>query len=59
MVKQAINPNLNAIGICMTLCQERTNIAKSSIEAVTEGYGKHVKIFNNIILFSVAVMKRT
>ena len=55
MVKRAINPKLNVMGICMTLCQERTNVAKSSIEAVTQGYGKHVKIFNNIIPYAIGV----
>lgn len=54
MIKQSINPNLSIAGICMTLCQERTNIAKSTIESIINGYGKHIKVFNNIIPLSVS-----
>ena len=53
MVKRAINPKLNVMGICMTPCQERINITKSSIETLTQGYGKHIRIFNNIIPYVV------
>lgn len=54
MIKQAINPNLKIAGICMTLCQERTNIARSTIESITNAYGKHIKVFDNLIPLSVS-----
>lgn len=48
-VRNHVNPDLNIAGICLTLYDARTNIAKSTVKAVKEGFEKHVRIFNTII----------
>lgn len=48
-VKNHVNPNLNIAGICLTLYDARTNVAKSTVDAVKSGYEKHIRIFNSII----------
>ena len=53
MIRNSINPNLNIAGICMTLAHERTNISRSTIESITQGYGKHIKVFKNVIPHAV------
>lgn len=48
-VKRYINPKLTIDGIVMTLVDSRTNLAKSTRNAVTTGYGNAIKIFNTSI----------
>lgn len=52
-VKRYINPQLNIDGIVMTLVDNRTNLAKSTKDAISNGYGKAIKIFNTTIPIGV------
>ena len=42
-VQQQINRDLKITGVAMTMAQQNTNIAKSTIEFIRENYGKHIK----------------
>jgi len=48
-VKRQINPQLKIDGVLLTLVDGRTNFAKSTKDAITESYGKVIKIFNTNI----------
>ena len=48
-VKKFINPKLTVDGILMTLVDNRTNLARSTYKAISEGYGDQIKIFRNQI----------
>lgn len=48
-VKRQINPHLKIDGILLTIVDERTNLAKSTKSAVSENYGKYIKIFDTHI----------
>ncbi len=52
-VKRQINPQLKIDGILLTLVDGRTNFAKSTKDAITEGYGKVIKIFKTNIPMAV------
>ena len=45
-VKKHINPKLNIDGILLTLVDNRTNLAKSTIDALRENFGSYIKIYN-------------
>ena len=48
-VQQQINRDLKITGVAMTMAQQNTNIAKSTIEFIRENYNRHIKVFDSII----------
>lgn len=52
-VKKYINPNIQIDGILLTLVDNRTNLAKSTIEALKENFDGHIKIFRTAIPMAV------
>ena len=44
-VKKHINPKLSIDGILLTLVDNRTNLAKSTIDALRENFGSYIKIY--------------
>ncbi len=52
-VQQQINRDLKITGVAMTMAQQNTNIAKSTIEFIRENYGKHIKVFDSVIPYGV------
>lgn len=52
-VKRHINPNLRIDGIMLTLVDARTNLAKSTIEALRENFGSRIKIYKSSIPIAV------
>ena len=52
-VKRQINPQLKIDGVLLTLVDGRTNFAKSTKDAIAEGYGKVIKIFKTNIPMAV------
>lgn len=49
LVKRHINPSLKIAGIVFTMVEENTNVAKSTIESVQEGFGRNVNIYKTAI----------
>ncbi len=52
-VKRHINPNLKIDGILLTIVDNRTNLAKSTIDALRENFGSHIRIFKSQIPMAV------
>lgn len=52
-VKRYINPNLKIDGILLTLVDNRTNLAKSTVAAIRENFGCNIKIYNSVIPINV------
>ena len=52
-VKKHINPKLSIDGILLTLVDNRTNLAKSTIEALRENFGSYIKIYNTHIPIAI------
>lgn len=52
-VKRQINPQLKIDGVLFTLVDGRTNLAKSTKDAVRFAYGKNIKIFNTNIPIAI------
>lgn len=52
-VQRQINPNLSILGAVITMADMRTNMVKSTVEALREGYGRYFKIFDSIIPYTV------
>ena len=52
-VKKHINPKLNIDGILLTLVDHRTNLAKSTIDALRENFGSYIKIYNTHIPIAI------
>ena len=48
-VKKFINPELKIDGILLTLVDNRTNLAKSTMETLRENFGGHIKIYRSAI----------
>ena len=48
-VKKYINPSLKIEGILLTIVDNRTNLAKSTLEALKENFGNHIKIYQTKI----------
>ena len=44
-VKKRINPNLKIDGMLLTLVDSRTNLAKSTVEALRENFGNQIKMY--------------
>lgn len=58
-VQRQINPNLNILGAVITMADMRTNMAKSTVEALLEGYGRYFKIFDSIIPHTIKAKEST
>lgn len=52
-VRKYINPSLKVEGILLTLVDSRTNLARSTMDAVEKAFGGHVKIYKTSIPLSV------
>ena len=52
-VKRQINPSLKIDGVLLTLVDGRTNLSKSTKEAIVNDYGKYLKIFDTQILMGI------
>lgn len=52
-VKRHINPNLKIDGILLTIVDNRTNLAKSTVDALRENFGTHIRIFKSQIPMAV------
>ena len=52
-VKKHINPKLSIDGILLTLVDNRTNLAKSTIDALRENFGSYIKIYNTHIPIAI------
>ncbi len=52
-VKRYINPNLKVDGILLTLVDNRTNLAKSTVEALRQNFGSHMKIYKSSIPIAI------
>ena len=52
-VKRHINPNLKIDGILLTIVDNRTNLAKSTVDALRENFGSHIRIYKSQIPMAV------
>ncbi len=52
-VKKHINPNLRIDGILLTLVDNRTNLAKSTVEALRQNFGSRIRIYKSTIPVAV------
>lgn len=52
-VKRHSNPQLNIDGILLTLVDGRTNLAKSTVDALREQFGSHIRIYRTTIPIAV------
>lgn len=52
-VKRHINPSLRIDGILLTLVDHRTNLAKSTVEALRQNFGSRIKIYKSAIPVAV------
>lgn len=52
-VKRYINPELTIDGILLTIVDNRTNLAKSTVEALRENFGSHIRIYKSQIPMAV------
>ena len=52
-VKKHINPDLKIDGILLTLVDHRTNLAKSTVEALHRNFGKQIKMYRTQIPIAV------
>lgn len=52
-VKRHSNPKLNIDGILLTLVDGRTNLAKSTVDALREQFGSHIRIYRTTIPVAV------
>lgn len=52
-VKKHINPSLRIDGILLTLVDNRTNLAKSTVEALRQNFGSRIRIYKSSIPVAV------
>ena len=52
-IRKQLNPRLKVDGIVMTMVDNRTNLAKSTIRNVREHYGSAVRVFKTEIPFAI------
>lgn len=52
-VKRYINPSLKIDGMLLTLVDNRTNLAKSTVDALKENFGSHIKLYKTAIPIAV------
>ena len=52
-VKRYINPSLKIDGMLLTIVDNRTNLAKSTVDALRENFGSHIKLYKTAIPVAV------
>ena len=52
-VKRYINPNLQIDGILLTIVDNRTNLAKSTVDTLRQNFGSHIKIYKSQIPMAI------
>jgi len=52
-VKRHINPNLKIDGMLLTLVDNRTNLAKSTVDALRQNFGRYIKMYHSHIPIAV------
>lgn len=52
-VKRYINPSLKIDGMLLTLVDNRTNLAKSTVDALRDNFGSHIKLYKTAIPIAV------
>lgn len=52
-VKRHINPKLQIDGILLTIVDNRTNLAKSTVDALRQNFGSHIRIYKSQIPMAV------
>ena len=52
-VRRQLNPRLQVDGICMTMVDNRTNLARNTIKAIRDNYGSLVRVFKSEIPFAI------
>lgn len=52
-VQRHINPDLKIDGILLTIVDNRTNLAKSTVDALRQNFGSHIRIFKSQIPMAV------
>lgn len=55
-IKETINPQLEMLGILITMCDMRTHVSKAMIEAITKFFGEE-KVFKTIITRNTTINK--
>lgn len=58
-IKKYINPNLKIEGVLLTLVDNRTNLAKTTLSVLEENYGNAFKIFKTHIPIAVKTAETT
>ena len=58
-IKKYINPNLQIDGVLLTLVDNRTNLAKTTLSVLKENYGSAFKIYNTHIPIAVKTAETT
>lgn len=58
-VKSHTNPNLSVDGILLTLVDNRTNLAKSTVDAIRDNFGSVIRIYKTKIPIAVKVAEVT
>lgn len=48
-VRKYINPNLKIDGILLTIVDNRTNLATSTVDALRNNFGDHIKMYRSHI----------
>jgi chromosome partitioning protein len=54
-VKKWTNPDISIKGILLTMCDTRMNLYKEVYAMIKDAYGKHIRIYENVIPVSVKV----
>ena len=52
-VKRKMNPNIEILGVLLSMIDERTNYGKEIIDLLYQSYGNNIRIFESRIPFSV------
>lgn len=52
-IRKHTNPDLKISGILLTLVDGRTNLAKSTVDALRENFGSHIRIYRSSIPIAV------
>ena len=58
-VKRGINPGMRIEGVLLSLVDHRTNLAKTTAEALRNGYGDKLKIYRTEIPIAVSAAEAT
>ena len=56
-VRRQLNPHLQVDGICMTMVDARTNLARTTAKSIRENYGSLVRVFQSEIPFAIRAVE--